>query len=98
MNLSREARLFCGVMLLTVPTIMYGGATLLGILTRGGAGVGSGLALDETQWALFRAGEVRLGVDTQLGQGSRLPELLPPLVLGQGALAEGRLAVQPRGS
>jgi hypothetical protein len=54
-NLSREARLFCGVMLLTVPTIMYGGATLLGILKRGGACVSSGLALDETQWALFRA-------------------------------------------
>ena len=35
MNLSCEARLFSGVMLLTVPTIMYGGATLLGILTRG---------------------------------------------------------------
>ena len=62
MNLSREARLFCGVMLLTVPTIMYGGATLLGILTRGGAGVGSGLALDETQWALFRAGHAHAGV------------------------------------
>jgi hypothetical protein len=62
MNLSREARLFCGVMLLTVPTIMYGGATLLGILTRGGAGVTSGLVLDETQWALFRAGHAHAGV------------------------------------
>ena len=62
MNLSREARLFCGVMLLTVPTIMYGGATLLGILTRGGAGVASRLALDETQWALFRAGHAHAGV------------------------------------
>ena len=62
LNLSREARLFCGVMLLTVPTIMYGGATLLGILTRGGAGVSSGLELDATQWALFRAGHAHAGV------------------------------------
>jgi len=62
MNLSREARVFCGVMLLTVPTIMYGGATLLGILTRGAAGVASGLALDDTQWALFRAGHAHAGV------------------------------------
>jgi hypothetical protein len=62
MNLSREARLFCGVMLLTVPTIMYGGATLLGILTSGGAGLPSGLALDETQAALFRAGHAHAGV------------------------------------
>jgi phage tail-like protein len=46
-------------------------------------------------WALFRVGEVRLGTDTQLGQGSRLPELLPSFVLGDGALAEGRLAPRP---
>jgi membrane-bound metal-dependent hydrolase YbcI (DUF457 family) len=49
-------------MLLTVPTIMHGGATLLGILTRGGAGVARGLALDDTQWALFRAGHAHAGV------------------------------------
>src|SRR5262245_48148218 len=62
MNLSREARVFCGVILLTVPTIMYGGAALLGILTSGGAGVDSGLTLDDTQWALFRAGHAHAGV------------------------------------
>ena len=37
-------------------------------------------------------GEARLGEDTQLGQGSRAPELLPPLILGQGFLAEGYIA------
>jgi hypothetical protein len=62
MTLSREARLFCGVLLLTVPTIMYGGATLLGILTKGTAGLDPGRALDETQWALFRAGHAHAGV------------------------------------
>ena len=63
MNLSNEARLMTGVILLTVPTIVYGGATLLGILTDGAAGLPSaGLKLDETQWALFRAGHAHAGV------------------------------------
>jgi hypothetical protein len=63
MTLSREARLVAGVTLLTVPTIMYGGATLLGTLTRGAAGISPGnLALDQTQWALFRAGHAHAGV------------------------------------
>jgi len=35
MQLSREARLVAGVTLLTVPTIMYGGLTLLSVLTKG---------------------------------------------------------------
>jgi hypothetical protein len=63
MALSREARLVCGITLLTVPTIMYGGVTLLGILTRGAAGwAPGGLALNETQWALWRAGHAHAGV------------------------------------
>jgi hypothetical protein len=52
-----------GITLITVPTIMYGGVTLLGVLTRGGAGIApSALQLDETQWALFRAGHAHAGV------------------------------------
>jgi hypothetical protein len=63
MNLSREGRLVSGITLLVVPTIMYGGISLLGILTRGVAGVApSGLVLDETQWALWRAGHAHAGV------------------------------------
>ena len=63
MTLSREARLVAGVTLLAVPTIMYGGVTLLGILTKGAAGMPPGnLALDQTQWALFRAGHAHAGV------------------------------------
>jgi hypothetical protein len=63
MNLSREARLVAGLTILTVPTIMYGGVTLLGILTKGATGISPGnLALDETQWALFRAGHAHAGV------------------------------------
>jgi hypothetical protein len=63
MILSREARLVAGVTLLAVPTIMYGGVTLLGILTKGAAGISPGnLTLDQTQWALFRAGHAHAGV------------------------------------
>ena len=63
MQLSREARIVSGVILITVPTIMYGGVTLLGVLTRGQAGLApGGLQLDDTQWALFRAGHAHAGV------------------------------------
>lgn len=63
MKLSREAKLVSAVTLLAVPTIMYGGIALLGILTQGIAGLApGGLALDETQWALWRAGHAHAGV------------------------------------
>jgi hypothetical protein len=63
MQLSREARLIAGITLLTVPTIMYGGITLLGILTTGEFGLApGGLTLDDRQWALFRAGHAHAGV------------------------------------
>lgn len=63
MELSREAKLVCGITVLAIPTIMYGGITLLGIVTGGIAGSApSGLALDETQRALWRAGHAHAGV------------------------------------
>lgn len=63
MKLSREAKLVSGVTLLAIPTIMYGGITLLGILTQNAAGSApGGLVLNETQWALWRAGHAHAGV------------------------------------
>jgi small-conductance mechanosensitive channel len=67
MSLSKEAKLLCGITLLVVPTIMYGGWTLLGYLTHGGASpMPANLRLDDTQWALWRAGHAHAGVWTIL--------------------------------
>jgi hypothetical protein len=66
MLLSREARLVSAITLLVIPTIMYGGWTLLGILTRGAVSPSPNVHLDETQWALWRAGHAHAGVWTLL--------------------------------
>jgi hypothetical protein len=67
MTLSRDTKLVSGITVLIVPTIMYGGLALLGILTRGTVGAAPGsLSLDETQWALWRAGHAHAGVWTLL--------------------------------
>jgi len=63
MNLSRPARLMAGVTLLTVPTIVYGGLTVLAVVTRNAHGLSAeGLELSELQQALFRAGHAHAGV------------------------------------
>jgi hypothetical protein len=67
MTLSRNARVMSGITILIVPTIMYGGWTLLGILTQGSVGHAMGaMRLNETQWALWRAGHAHAGVWTIL--------------------------------
>ena len=66
MFLSREARLVSAITLLVIPTIMYGGWTLLGILTHGTVSPNPSIHLDETQWALWRAGHAHAGVWTIL--------------------------------
>ena len=43
-------------------------------------------------WAIFRVGEARLQLDTLIQQGSRAPQLLPRMILGQGFLGGGYLA------
>jgi phage tail-like protein len=42
-------------------------------------------------WELFRLGEARLGEDTLLNLGGRAPQLMTPLTLGRGRLAESYL-------
>lgn len=67
MLLSKEAKWVSGITVLVIPTIMYGGWTLLGILTHGSAVPMPGdLKLDDTQWALWRAGHAHAGVWTIL--------------------------------
>lgn len=66
MLLSRDARLVCAITLLVVPTIMYGGWTLLGILTHGSVVASPNIGLSEMQWALWRAGHAHAGVWTIL--------------------------------
>ena len=63
MELSRDAKVFAGIILLAVPTVQYGGLAILGMLTHGVAGPGGADAgLNAEQLALFRAGHAHAGV------------------------------------
>ena len=63
MELSREAKIVAGVILLMVPTVQYGGLAILGMLTHGASGMGGAeAALNAEQLALFRAGHAHAGV------------------------------------
>ena len=56
--MSRESRMLAGILLIVLPTVMFGGVSLLGFLTRGEAGyVDNPLRQD-----LFRAGHAHAGV------------------------------------
>lgn len=58
MNISNETRVVSGILLITVPTIAFGGAFLLRLLRRGDAGyVGNSLRQN-----MFRAGHAHAGV------------------------------------
>jgi hypothetical protein len=63
MELSRDAKVFAGIILLAVPTVQYGGLAILGMLTHGAAGAGGAEAgLNPQQLVLFRAGHAHAGV------------------------------------
>ena len=60
--MSSAARLMTGITLVTVPSIIFGGLTILGVLTSGAAGIPGGLQLTSAQYALYRAGHAHAGV------------------------------------
>ena len=63
MQLSRHSKIVSGLLLIAVPSIMYGGFTLLGLLTSGAAGIApASLSLSDQQYALWRAGHAHAGV------------------------------------
>jgi hypothetical protein len=63
MEMTREAKVVAGIILLALPTVQYGGLAILGMLTHGTAGVGGAEAhLNAEQLALFRAGHAHAGV------------------------------------
>lgn len=45
-------------------------------------------------WELFRLGDARLGEDTLINLGGRAPQLMTPLTLGRGRLAESYLVAR----
>jgi hypothetical protein len=55
--MTTETRITCGIILLTVPTIQYGGYFLLSILSGK-----SKLSLTDFQKSMFRAGHAHAGV------------------------------------
>ncbi len=60
--MSTGSRLMLGIVLLTVPTVIYGGLTVLGIVTAGAAGLRPRLELTARQQTLFRAMHAHAGV------------------------------------
>jgi hypothetical protein len=57
---TRESKIVAGITLIIIPTIIYGGTTLLSLVA--GYGTGKGLTLDPTQIPLWRAGHGHAGV------------------------------------
>jgi len=60
--MSPAGRLIAGITLITVPTIVYGGVTLLGIVSGNRFGLGIGRSLTAEQTTFFRAGHAHAGV------------------------------------
>jgi hypothetical protein len=57
----------CGLALILVPTIVYGGLTILGVLSGGAYGAPAPKGLSPLQVSLYRAGHAHAGVLTILG-------------------------------
>src|SRR5262245_60429406 len=64
--MSSDARLMCGLSLILVPTIVYGGLTVLNIVSKGLFGAPGPKNLSPSQIAFYRAGHAHAGVLTLL--------------------------------
>jgi hypothetical protein len=64
--MSPDARLMCGISLILVPTIVYGGLTILGVVSNGAFGMPGPKNLTPSQIAFYRAGHAHAGVLTLL--------------------------------
>ena len=60
--MSPDARLFCGLTLILVPTIIYGGLTVLGVVSGGRYGAPAPPDLTPMQVTFYRAGHAHAGV------------------------------------
>jgi hypothetical protein len=60
--MSDLARLIAGITLITVPTIVYGGLSVLSVISGGRFGLKIGVALTPEQTSYFRAGHAHAGV------------------------------------
>jgi hypothetical protein len=60
--MSRATQIMLGISLISVPTVIYGGLTLLGVLSGGGYGAPAPQGLTQTQQAFYRAGHAHAGV------------------------------------
>ena len=64
--MSPDARLMCGLSLILIPTIVYGGLTILGVITKQRLGTPGPPDLSAEQVAFYRAGHAHAGVLTLL--------------------------------
>jgi hypothetical protein len=64
--MSPDARLMCGISLILIPTIVYGGLTILGVISNGAYGTPAPKNLTDAQISYYRAGHAHAGVLTLL--------------------------------
>ncbi len=93
--MSQDTRLMWGISLILIPTIVYGGLTILGVVSNGAFGMPGPANLSPSQVAFYRAGHAHAGVLTllalllQIGvDNAKLPaQLVWPVRIGAVAAA-----------
>jgi len=91
--MSPDARFYCGLILILLPTIIYGGLAVLGVVSGGRFGAPAPPGLTEQQVTFYRAGHAHAGVLVLLALFLELSldsaSLAPPTLrlLRMGALA-----------